>query len=176
MKGVEIKSGRVFYYGNPAGYIDGDTAKLDNMFRGDELEGWIAKQGFTPQWSDGVYDRLSSGAPARADELTAPLKSCRIWQLRPDVDSMMKFVSYEEMAANFGEPDPENYSLVYDGHLGTDNLDEIWTKLNDGVRPHGYNGHSLSMSDVIELYDGGGSEFHYVDRFGFRPERVRDAV
>ena len=24
------------------------------------------------------------------------------------------------------------------------------------------------MSDVVELYDGSGSSFHYVDRFGFR--------
>jgi hypothetical protein len=25
------------------------------------------------------------------------------------------------------------------------------------------------MSDVVELYDHTGSEFHYVDRFGFQP-------
>jgi hypothetical protein len=24
------------------------------------------------------------------------------------------------------------------------------------------------MSDVVELYDGNGSEFYYVDRFGFK--------
>jgi hypothetical protein len=24
------------------------------------------------------------------------------------------------------------------------------------------------MSDVVELYDENGSEFHYVDRFGFK--------
>ena len=34
--------------------------------------------------------------------------------------------------------------------------------------PHGFTGHSLSMSDVVELYDSTGSEFYYVDRFGFQ--------
>jgi hypothetical protein len=168
MKGIEIKSGCVFYYGNPAGYVDSGTAVLDNMFRGDELDSWITKSGLTPKWSDGVYDRLANGAPAQAGELPAPQKSCRIWQLRPDVDPMMKFVSYAETTGRFGEPDPANYILAYDGQLGTNDLEEIWTRLNQDDRPPGYTGYSLSMSDVIELYDHSGSEFHFVDRFGFK--------
>jgi len=83
------------------------------------------------------------------------------------VDVMMKFIGYEELAQRFGEPDPENYSLVYDGQIETNDLEAIWTKFNTS-RPPGYSGHSLSMSDVVELYDHAGSEFHYVDRFGFR--------
>ena len=168
MKGIEIKSGCVFYYGNPAGYIEHDTAVLDNMFRGDELEGFIAKSGLTPKWSDGVYDRLSGGGPIQAGETPLPLKSCRIWQLRSDVDPMMKFVSYAEMTDRFGAPDPANYTLAYDGQLGTNDLEEIWTRLNQDERPAGYTGYSLSMSDVIELYDHSGSEYHFVDRFGFK--------
>ena len=34
--------------------------------------------------------------------------------------------------------------------------------------PDGYTGHSLSMSDILELYDEYGSTFHYVDRIGFQ--------
>jgi hypothetical protein len=56
---------------------------------------------------------------------------------------------------------------VYDGQIDTNDLEAIWTKFNTS-RPAGYTGYSLSMSDVIELYDGAGSEFHYVDRFGFK--------
>jgi len=167
MKSIEIRNGCVYYYGNPAGYIDQDTAVLDNLFRGGELESWIAKRNLTPQWTDGVYDRLANGIPTQPGEAPAPLKSCRIWQLKPDVDVMMKFVSYEEVAGRFGEPDPENYTLAYDGQIETNDLEAIWTKFNT-PHPPGYTGHSLSMSDVIELYDHTGSEFHYVDRFGFR--------
>lgn len=34
--------------------------------------------------------------------------------------------------------------------------------------PVGFKGHSLSISDVVELYDDSGSAFHYVDRMGFK--------
>ena len=34
-------------------------------------------------------------------------------------------------------------------------------------RQEGYKGHVLSVSDVLELYDGHGSTFYYVDQIGF---------
>jgi len=166
MKGIEIRNGCVFYYGNPAGYVDKGTAVMDNLFRGKALECWIAKRGLVPEWTDGVYDRLSSGG-TRMGKTSAPLKSCRIWQLRADVDVMMKFIGYEEMTMRFGEPDAEDYVPVYDGQVETNDLEAIWVKFNNR-RPPGYSGHSLSMSDVIELYDHAGSEFHYVDQYGFK--------
>jgi hypothetical protein len=94
---------------------------------------------------------------------------------------MMKFISYEEMKKQFGAPDPENYVLAYDGQIETNDLENIWTKFNTR-HPPSYTGHSLSMSDVIELYDHTGCEFHYVDRFGFQqidfvgqePEQTRN--
>jgi hypothetical protein len=167
MKGIEIRNGCVFYYGNPAGYIDKETAVLDNLFRSGESESWIAKRGLIPQWSDGVYDRLMSGGSVQTGEAPTLLKSCRIRQLKPDVDVTMKFIDYAEMTTKFGGPCPENYNIVYDGHIETNDPEAIWTKFNDS-RPPGYTGYPLSMSDVVELYDDGGSEFHYVDRFGFR--------
>jgi len=179
MKGIEAINGCVMYYGNPAGYIDKDSAVLDNMFRCAELEGWVAGRGFTARWTDGVYDRLASGGPVQAGEAPVPLKSCRIWQLRPDTDAMMKFTSFSEMTRRFGEPDPGNYRLAYDGQIETNDLEAIWAKFNE-QRPSGFDGHSLSMSDVIELYGPNGSEYHYVDRIGFRriifagsPEQTR---
>jgi len=167
MKGIQVKNGCVYYYGNPAGYIDRDTAVLDNLFRGRELESWTIGQNLTPKWMDGVYDRLANGGAVMEGEAAVPLKDCRVWQLKPDVDVMMKFISYEEMTKRFGELAPDHYRLVYDGQIETNDLEAIWTKFNTR-HPPGYIGHSLSMSDVIELYDHTGSEFHYVDRFGFQ--------
>jgi hypothetical protein len=37
------------------------------------------------------------------------LKKCRVHQLKPDVDVMMKFIGYDELLERFGEPDPDNY-------------------------------------------------------------------
>lgn len=167
MKNIEMKSGCVYYYGNPAGYIDKDTAVLDNMFRNADLESWIAKRNLTLQWEDGVYDRLVKGGTIQKGETVAPLKSCRIWQLKPDVDVMMKFTSYKEMTERFGELDPNKYNLVYDGQIGSNDLEAIWIKFNT-QHPPGYTGHSLSISDVIELYNHNGSEYYYVDRIGFK--------
>ena len=168
MKGIEIKNGCLYYYGNPAGYVhEKDGLVMDNMFRGGELESWIEKRGLASRWTDGVYDRLANGRPAQAGELPVPLKNCRIWQLKPDVDVMMKFTGYKEVTERFGEPDRKNYDLVYDGQIETNDLEDIWTKFN-ARHPPGYTGHSLAMSDVIELYDHTGSEYHYVDKFGFK--------
>ena len=146
MKGIEIRHGCVYYYGNPAGYVhEKDGLVLDNMFRGGELEGWAKKQGLASRWTDGVFDRLSSGGPSQAGELPAPLKSCRIWQLNPDVDPMIKFTSYKEMTDRFGAPDPDHYNLAYDGQIETNNLEDIWTKFNNDRLPPSYKHHIRSL-------------------------------
>lgn len=165
MNAIELKNGYVYYYGNPAGYVDRDqgAAVVDNLFRGAELENWLAKRNLTPRWTDGVYDRLASGAPAQAGEPAAPLKSCRIWQLKPDVDVMMKFVGYDEVVERFGEPDSSNYDLAYDGQIDSYDQEDIWTKFSPPLPP-GFSGrHPIAKSDVVELYDHAGSEFYYVD-------------
>ena len=84
MRGIEQKNGCIIYYGNPAGYIEKDAAVMDAMFQSDELERWLSRNHLTPKWTDGVYERLSSGSiPATSDEAVVMLKSCRIWQLKP---------------------------------------------------------------------------------------------
>lgn len=61
MAGIEQRNGCVWYYGNPAGYIDRDSAVMDAIFQNDELERWLQKNHLSPKWTDGVYERLSSG-------------------------------------------------------------------------------------------------------------------
>lgn len=111
-------------------------------------------------------ERLLAGERANGMEGVL-LKNVRIWQLKPDVDVRMKFIPYEEMVRRFGEPSLENYNIVYDGQLDTNDLEAIYARCNVN-HPPGYNGHSLSMSDVVELYDAQDSEYHYCDRFGFQ--------
>ena len=167
MQGITLKSGLISYYGNPAGYTEKDAAVVVRIFQTEELTGWLAGHSLTPKWTDGVMARLMAGEQAGAMEAAAPLKNVRIWQLDPETDVYMKFISLDEMTKSFGAPMPEHYRMAYDGQLGTNDLESIFERCNVN-HPPGYNGHSLSMSDVVELYDGTGSEYHYCDRFGFK--------
>jgi hypothetical protein len=164
---IEARNGIVHYYGNKAGYTENDTAVIDTIFATPELSAWLVEHGLAPEWRDGVYDTLMRGG-----SLATAARGCRIWQLKRETDALMKFISYDEMLRNFGEPKPEDYETVYDGQIETNDLNEIFEMFNIN-HPQGFMGHSLSMSDVVELYNGDNDnrEFHYVDRFGFTPIR-----
>ena len=169
MDGIQMKNNSILYYGNTAGYLDAkrNTAVVDPMFRTGEMESYLSEQkGLSVEWASGTYDRLTSGI-SDTEGNPQVLKKCRIHQLKPDADVMMKFIGYDELTERFGEPDPENYEVVYDGEVSTNDLEALYEKFNID-HPPGYKGHSLSISDVVELYDVSGSTFHYVDRFGFK--------
>ena len=61
MRSIEMKNRCLLYYGNPVGYRTEQGVVADSMFRREELEDWLAKKGLAVQWTDGVYDRLSTG-------------------------------------------------------------------------------------------------------------------
>lgn len=168
MNNIQIKKGCIYYYGNPAGYLKEQNAVVDIMFQKEELKQWLSEKNLSATWTDGVFERLSRGEKlAELNGEIKPLKKVRIWQLKADSDFDLRFISLEESQKKFGEPRIENYEIVYDGELATNDLEGIYTKFNID-HPHGYEGHSLSMSDVVELYDDEGSTFHYVDRMGFQ--------
>ncbi len=167
MRGIQLKNSCIFYYGNPAGYVEDEKAVLDSIFKSEELENWINQRKLIAKWTDGVFERLSKGGGDINDKEIAVLKNCRIWQLKTDVSPGRKFIGYEELRKNFGELDRDNYKIVYDGEIETNDLEEIYTKFNLD-HPQEFKGHSLSISDVVELYDGTSSEYYYVDRFGFK--------
>lgn len=67
----------------------------------------------------------------------------------------------------------EHYRLVCDASLFCDKrisdsclLERIYGEYNDDL-PNGYQGRSVSVSDVIELYDGIQRVFYYCNRVGF---------
>ncbi|ACL77080.1 YodL domain-containing protein [Ruminiclostridium cellulolyticum] len=167
MKGISIKNDRIMFYGNTAGYVEGEKAVVDTIFQCKEIRDYLLKERkMEVEWTNGVYDKLANSRP-NIDGSIPVLKSCRIYQLKPDVNVLMKFIGYDELIKNFGEPKLENYNVVYDGHLETNDLESIYEKFNV-CHPDGYSGHSLSISDVIELYSSKDSTFHYVDSFGFK--------
>ncbi len=198
MRGIRMEKDTILYYGNAAGYISNGKAVVDPLFQSKELQNFLDRQKDVTdvKWVNGTFDRLTNGrlslhssrdpdytkychtvarvagiAGSETDDSTCA--NClrglrvRIWQLKPDVDIRMKFIGYDELLERFGEPVPKNYQAAYDGILDTNDLESIYAKFNV-EHPEGFTGHSLSMSDVVELYDEAGSEFYYVDRFGFK--------
>ena len=173
MNSIQMKSNRILYYGNTAGYLSGEKAVVDPMFQTDELKAYLTeKKGLKVEWIPGTFERLASGT-LDPEGNTQLLKRCRVWQLKPDTDPQMKFMGYDYFLKHFGEPDSASYLTVYDGEVETNELEALYTKFNVD-HPPGYEGHSLSMSDVLELYDENGSTFHYCDTFGFKEITFRE--
>ena len=167
MREIRIENGVIVYYGSRVGQIRDGCAVIDPMFQVRELKEYLERQKDirTVQVEPGIYERLMNAR--KMEENQQALKKVRVWQLKPDVDVQMKFVPYDTLMRKFGPPDIENYEKVFDGAVNTNDLEELFEKFNMDW-PSGYTGHSLSISDILELYDEQGSEFYFVDVVGFR--------
>ena len=80
-----------------------------------------------------------------------------------------KFKSY-----NDSEIKPETYEKVFSGCINELNtLEDVYTKFNTDI-PRSHYGHSLSVSDIVEVIDGDvtKSGFYFCDSIGFK--RVSD--
>lgn len=92
----------------------------------------------------------------------------RIYQINSDRDiNRLAFMGYEFVHRHGWKP--ELYDIVYDGDLEANTLDDIYTILNIGKRPDNYRGHSLSVSDIVEIVKADKSTYHYCDSFGWVP-------
>ncbi len=72
------------------------------------------------------------------------------------------FMNYG-FAVKHGGVNPANYKCVFDGNVDADTLEGVFMKLNT-THTVGYNGHALSVGDLVENGDG----CHFCDSFGFR--------
>ena len=86
----------------------------------------------------------------------------KIYQLNKEHENLL-FRGYKEETFNI-----DNYKEVYSGEIETtgnivNDLDNIYLKFN-GVHPEDFKGHSLSVSDIVEL-DG---NVYYVERMGWK--------
>jgi len=93
-------------------------------------------------------------------------KQVRVYQIEP----LAKEYIYKDygsvVSRGLSAPPSEVYRLVYDGCVGTDVLEEIFIIFNSH-HPQGYKSRSLSVSDIVEIYDDNSSCFYYCDGFGY---------
>ena len=107
-----------------------------------------------------------------------PVGSFSIYQLKGGNETLdYRFEPLDSIHRNGLSVKPENYELVYEAPLtAKDNLESIYTRFNVD-RPADFTGHSLSVSDIVVLHQGGKDTAHYCDRAGFSevPEFLRPA-
>ena len=99
-----------------------------------------------------------------------------VMQLRSDEKFLdEKFASMRELHRQGKTPNPEHYDVTYYADLpamwqdmpNDEVLEELFQRFNLS-RPQDFEGHSLSVSDVIALKRDGEVSVHYVDSIGFK--------
>ena len=107
-----------------------------------------------------------------------PAGSFSIYQLKDGRETLdYRFEPLDSIHRNGLSVKPENYELVYEAPLtAKDDLESIYTRFNVD-RPADFTGHSLSVSDIVVLHQGGKDTAHYCDRAGFSevPEFLQPA-
>lgn len=109
---------------------------------------------------------------AEAPELAAPGQTepdtFTIYQLKHGDDlHYHRFEPLERLQAAGLSVEAGNYDQIYTAPLSEgDTLEGLYTRFNID-RPEDFTGHSLSVSDVVVLRQGGKDRAFYVDSFGF---------
>ena len=100
-----------------------------------------------------------------------------IYQLKDSAETRdIRFMDMDYLEKEGIPVSRENYTLVYTGELTEGmSLEDIYTKFNID-HPADFTGHSLSVSDVVVLHQGGENTSHYVDSVGYReiPEFTKE--
>ena len=108
--------------------------------------------------------------------LNAGCDAYMVMQLRHDEKIFdERFASMRELNRRGKTPDPEHYEVTYYAGLpamwqdvpNNEVLEELFQVFNRS-RPQDFEGHSLSVSDVIALKRNGEVSVHYVDSIGFK--------
>lgn len=90
----------------------------------------------------------------------------RIFQL-PITDDRA-FRSFDETVKGRGF-DRTAYEEVWSGLAQDDwSLEHIFQLLNEGEKPEDYYGHSLSVSDLVEITKNGKTETYFCEPFGWQ--------
>ena len=97
----------------------------------------------------------------------------RIYQINLDRDDDgVAFEPYGTLSRYQGSPDvnPALYDKVFDGAVDASDIEDIYRIFNT-EKPEGYEGRSLSVSDVVEVVESDSIKpgFYYCDSIGFKP-------
>jgi hypothetical protein len=122
-----------------------------------------------------------------ANFLEATVDSFAIYQLRRDEDLCdYRFTSLDRLTQMGLAVEKANYELVYTAPLNREGskpeiLEQLYAKFNLD-QPADFQGHSMSISDIVALKQDGMVSCHYCDSVGFQevqkflPEKHRSLL
>ena len=91
----------------------------------------------------------------------------------PEVTAYERFESLDGLERQGKNPNPKHYDVIYvaplppyDGDINI-MLENLYVQFNIN-HPSDFRGHSLSVSDVVAIRQGGAVSCYYVDSIGFR--------
>ena len=92
-----------------------------------------------------------------------------IYQLKDSRDTeKVRFMSLVYIQSKNFNIDSSKYNLVYSGEMKAgETLENIYEKFNL-YHPADFRGHSLSVSDVVSIYENGSVTAYFVDSYGFK--------
>ncbi len=75
----------------------------------------------------------------------------KVYQINPERDiNRLKFMNYV-FTQNHGGIDPQSYRCVFKGEVNATDPEQVYELLNRSERPARFFGHSLSLSDLVEV-------------------------
>lgn len=97
------------------------------------------------------------------------MKMLTIYQLSDRDEAVkMRFMNYDYLNSHDFVIEAGKYDAVYTGPMTPgETLEDIYTRFNLS-HPDGYQGHSLSVSDVVVLHEDDRNTAYFVDSFGFK--------
>ncbi len=102
-----------------------------------------------------------------------------IYQIKDNSEERgYRFMGLDFVTSHGMAVDAADYAFIYGGLIsGEETLDSLYEKFNLN-HPAGYQGHSLSVSDVVVMQRDGQTKAYYVDSFGFKelPDFVRQRL
>lgn len=101
------------------------------------------------------------------------MMNIKIYQINYNRDTdRIKFLGLDSLADLQGTPDINSriYDRVYQGNVEAASLEDVYRVFNTEY-PLNFKGHSLSVSDVVEVVEGAGMTpgFYFCDCVGFQP-------
>lgn len=144
--------------------LDAEDISSHTGVFGVEREEWDAVRGVVT---------LSEQADTEKLFLENPQDAFLIYQIRRggELDAY-RFMNYDYLQSKGVTPERCGYDAIYTGGFmdygnARTNLDMIYQRFNVD-HPADFNGHSLSVSDIVALKQNGVVSCHYVDSIGFR--------
>lgn len=95
----------------------------------------------------------------------------KIYQINTERDEMrVKFQQYDSLNKIQGDKKVNKniYDIVFEGEVNCTSLEDVYEMFNLN-HPVGFRGHSLSVSDVVEIvHETKKVTHHFCDTFGFK--------